>query len=149
MKALLIAIQTALKGGLSYVRDDDIFITPHENYIPHAVRPTCVGLKDGPIKRIELAGGMMEYIMDVQVVLWVDLLKEEASIIGDAAAGEKGVLEVGDDVHVLLDENLLGITGMIAAYSPAETGSELFGDDSKTMQRKIITYRYTKQEVRP
>ena len=150
MKALLTAIQTQLRTSLTYIRDSDIYITPHENYIPGQVRPPCVGIKDGVIDRRELAGGMMEYILNVAIVIMVQLSKDDANIVGDTAAGKKGVLQIADDVHAALDENLLNITGMQEAVSnPTEAGSELFGDEKEALQRKVINYQYVKEETRP
>jgi len=149
MKALLTAIQTQLRTDLTTIRDSDIYIAPHENYIPNQVRPPCVGIKDGRIVRKELAGGMMEVTLDVTIAIFVHLAKDEASIMGDTATGKKGVLEIGEDVHTSLDESLLGITGMQEAFSPSESGSELFGDEKETLQRKLITYQYVMEEERP
>jgi len=150
LKELLTAIQTQLRTEKTYIRDSDIYITPHENYIPSQVRPPCVGIKDGAIARRELAGGMMEYTLNVTIIVFVQLHKSAAAIMGDAAAGKKGVLEIADDIHVSLDENLLDITGMQEAVSGAtEAGSELFGDEKEALQRKMINYQYVKEEERP
>ena len=44
---------------------------------------------------------------------------------------------------------LLGtVAGMIEAFSPSETASELFGDEEETLQKKTVTYQYMKQEER-
>ena len=150
MKALLTAIQTQLRTDLTYIRDSDIYITPHENYIPGQVRPPCVGIKDGAIVRKELAAGMMEYTLNVTIIVFVQLHKSEAAIMGDAATGKNGVLEIADDIHASLDENLLGITGMQEAVSdPVEAGSELFGNEEEGLQRKVIKFQYVKEEERP
>ena len=150
MKELLTAIQTQLRTDLTYIRDSDIYIAPHENYIPSQVRPPCVGIKDGLIVRKELACSMLEITLNVTIIIMVQLAKDEANIIGDAAASKKGVLEIADNVHASLDENLLGITGMHEAVSaPTEPGSELFGDEKEALQRKLITYQYVMEEERP
>jgi len=149
MRELLAAVKTQLQTGLDYVRDRDVNVVPSEGFIPAGVRFPCVGLKDGGLTRTELAGGMWEVVLTVKLVVYVQLLKEEASIMGDSAAGRKGVLEIAEDIHAALDENLLGINGMIEAFSPNEGESELFGDDSELLQRKVITYQYVKQEDRP
>jgi len=150
LKELLTAIQTQLRTEKTYIRDSDIYITPHENYIPSQVRPPCVGIKDGAIARRELAGGMMEYTLNVTIIVFVQLHKSAAAIMGDAAAGKKGVLEIADDIHASLDENLLGITGMLEAVSdPVEAGSELFGNEEDGLQRKVIKFQYVKEEERP
>ena len=148
MKELLSAIKTQLQTDLTYIRDRDIYVTPHENYIPNAVKLPCVGIKDGGISRTELPGGMWEVALSVKLIAYVQLAKEEASIMGDTASSKKGVLDIVDDIHLSLDEDLLGISGMIEAYSPAEAESEMFGDDDDAVQRKIVTYQYVKEEDR-
>lgn len=150
MKTLLTAIKARLQTDLTYIRDGDIFITPNLNIVPAGSRPPCIGLKDGPIRRVELAGSMMGYIMSVKIAIFVQLLKPEAAIIGDAATSKKGVLEITDDVHESLDENLLSISGMQSAVAaPNEPESDYFGDEKDGISRKILTYEYEKEEMRP
>ena len=149
MKTLVQAIQTQLRNDLNYVRDSDVFVTEDEALIPETCKFPAVGIKDGPVTRIELAGGMWEVALTVRLIAWVQLHKTEAAIIGDAAAGKKGVLEIAADVHSSLDENLLSIDGLQSAFSPSETESQFVGDEELVLQRKIITYQYTKEEVRP
>jgi hypothetical protein len=147
MKTLLAAMKTALQG-LSYVRPQDVYVTPSLELIPNGVRPPAIALKDGPVSRSELAGGMIELSLAVQVAVFAQVYKPEASVMGDAATGAKGVLELAGDVHGVLDENLLGVAGMLSAFSAAESASETVGDETEMFQRKIITYVYTKQEAR-
>lgn len=149
MKELLNTVRSQLQDDLNYVRDNDVFVTEDEHLLPETVRFPAVGLKDGPISRRELPGGMWEVTMSVDLLVYVQLMKDGATVMGDAAAGKKGVLEIEDDVHVSLDENLLSITGMQSAFSPNSGPSELFGEENEAVQRKKITYRYVKEEVRP
>ena len=68
----------------------------------------------------------------------------------DASAGEKGILDMEADIHESLDENLLAITGMISAVAlPNQPESELFGDETEVVVRKVISYRYEKETARP
>lgn len=151
MKTLLTAIKSQLQSDLTYVRDSDIFVMEDENEYPgEAVKYPAIGLKDGSVIRKELMGGMMEYTMTVKIVVFVQLSKSEATIMGDAASGKKGVLDVEADVHTSLDENLLGISGMQEAVPAAnQPESDLFGDETEMVQRKIIPYQYVKEETRP
>ena len=149
MKELLLAIQAQLRTDLTYVRSGDIYITPHLNYIPSHVRAPCIGIKDGGITRREELFGMWELTMAISIVVYVQLLKDEASIIGDAAADQKGVLDIIDDINASLDENLLDIDGMQAAYSPSEGASEMFGNEEAGLQSKVINFEYIKEEERP
>lgn len=148
LKELLTAIKAQLQTDLTYIRDLDIYVTPHANYIPNATRLPCVGIKDGGISRNELPGGMWGVTLTVKLVVYVQLAKEEASIMGDTASSKKGVLDIVDDIHTTLDENLLDITDMQEAFSSAESESEMFGDDEDAVQRKIVTYQYVKEEDR-
>lgn len=149
MKELLTKLKAALQQGISYVRPQDVYITADLNLIPNGVMAPAFGLKDGPIRRSEKAGGMWEVVMTVQVGLFAKVLKPEASVMGDPASGQKGVLDLQKDLHALLDENLLGIIGMQAAFSPSEAGSETVGNESEMFQRKIVSYEFTKEEERP
>jgi hypothetical protein len=150
MKQLLTAIKAQLQTDLSYVRDSDVFITEDENLIPSAVKFPAVGLKDGPVIRVEMIGGMMEYHMTVKIVALVQLTKSEAAIMGDTSTGKKGILDMESDIHESLDENLLSITGMIAAIAAAnQPESEVFGDEVEVIQRKVIAYEYVKETERP
>lgn len=149
MKELLLAIQTQLRTDLTYIRDRDIYIAPHINYIPASVRPPCVGIKDGKPTRVEGAASTWEVTLPVIIAVYVQLAKEEANIIGDASTNKKGVLEIAEDVMSSLDENLLSITGMEAAICLEDNESELFGDEKESMQRKILPFQYIKTETRP
>jgi len=62
---------------------------------------------------------------------------------------QPGILSFAKDVIALFDENTLGIVGMQEAFSGGETESEPYGNESRTMQRKIITFQYVKEEERP
>ncbi len=148
MKDLLLAIKTALQDGISYVQDNDIYIAKHENIIPPATKFPCIGIKDGAINRVELIDGMMEYKLQVKIIIYVRIMQSEASIVGNAA-GEKGVLDIADDIHTILDENRLGPSNIIFGWSAGETESEWFGDETSSLQRKITTYEYEKEETRP
>ena len=148
MKALLATMKTTLQG-LSCVREQDVYITASFELIPNGVRMPAVALKDGPIVRTELSGGMWERTLTVRIGLFAQVLKSEASIMGDAVSNQKGLLDLARDVHGLLDENLLSIAGMQAAFSPSETESETVGNETEMLQRKIVTYTYTQQEDRP
>ena len=149
MQTLLSAIKTALLEALDDLRSQDIYITPSLELIPNGVRPPAVALKDGPIARTEKVCGLWEVNLTVQVAVFARILQPEASIMGDTATEQKGVLELAADVHAALDQNLLSISGMLDAFSPSESESETVGDESEMFQRKVITYQYLKEEARP
>jgi len=148
MKELLTAIQTQLRTDLTYIRDSDIYIAPHENYIPGQVRFPAVGIKDGPVIRGELSRGViLEIERAVTLVVYVKLAKPEAAVMGDAVASKKGVLDIVSDIHSSLHDNTLSLSNTSLVFSPSEEPSELFGDESEYIQKKIVTYKYTREET--
>jgi hypothetical protein len=147
MKALLTAIKSQLQTSLTYIRDRDIYITPHANYIPYAVRPPCVGIKDGTVKRVWEVRDAYTMLMSVSINVFVQLAKDEAAVMGDTSTSKKGVLDIIADIRTALDDNVLSISGMQVARSPQDVASELFGDERNTLQRKTITYEYQKQVI--
>ena len=145
MKSLLTAIKTQLQTELSDVRDADIFIAPHINFIPAAVRMPCVGIKDGTIVRQEQIGGYIAETYQVQLAVYVNSRKDEAAIMGDESVDQKGVLDMVAEVHSALHQQLMNLSGVISAFCSTEQASEMFGDDTATVVRKIIIYQYEKE----
>lgn len=145
MKTLLTTIQTRLRAQLTDIRDGDIFIAPHINFLPGGVKAPAIGIKDGAVTVVELGGAMQETHLRVHMVVWVGLPAGEDMIIG--RTGQKGVLDRAADLHGALGQHLLGIDGMISAGPIDEAESELFGDGKgRSLIRKIITYAYEKEE---
>jgi len=147
LKALLTAIKSELPNNLAWVRAGDVYITPDVDFIPPGTRYPCIGIKDGTIRRRELPGNMLEVTLTVTLAVYVQLLKPEASIMGDG--NKPGVLDAAADIHGVLDENLLNITDMQKAFSPNEDDSQMASDDKRLLQSKLITYHYVKEEDRP
>lgn len=144
MKALLKAVQAALKAGMSGIRKGDVFITPHEAFLPRSQNMPCLGIKDGGVSRRELTGGAVEENLEVVVIVFTSLRKEhEAVILGDSK--EKGVLDLADAVRGILDRNLLDLPGMEYAWCAQESGSEMFEDESRAIQRKLLAFQYTRE----
>jgi len=147
MRQLLSALKMTIRGKLNYLKPNEIFYTIHEDILPGHIRQMGLGIKDGPISRRELAGEMWEVTLQVKLVLWSGWVNDDERLLGGAVG--RGVLEMAEDVHAALDQNLLQIDNMIEAFSPSETESGPYGNESRTMQRKVITYQYVKEEKRP
>lgn len=145
MKTLLLAIQTALRAGLTDIREADIFITPHVNYLPPGVKAPAIGIKDGVVRVFEHPGESQETRIQVSLAVWVEFFAGEESILG--RTDRDGVLDICADVHGVLAGNTLGVPGVIWARPLSETESEMFGDGSRGLTRKIITYEYEKEET--
>ena len=101
MKELLQKIQTEIRTRVSYIRDVDIFITPHANLIPGGTQFPALGIKDGAVKRHELAGGdSLDKDQAVSLIPYVKMYPGEQSILG--GSGFKGILEVVEDLHEIV-----------------------------------------------
>ena len=154
MQELLTAIKTHLQGDadLSYIADADITITPDIDIIPIDMDFPGLAIKDGPIRRIVHTNLKWEVHLTVLIVIWQLQKLSDISVMGQADPKIYGVLEIADALHVSLNEQLLGITGMEMAFpGEFETESETIGfEESKlVLQRKIVTYEYQKTEIRP
>jgi hypothetical protein len=140
MKSILTALKTECETNLSWCRD--ITIIADEVLIPEGVRFPFIGLKDGPIAREEGFSETLTERLTVYIVLYQQILKREASVMGD---GDKpGILDMASDVHAVLNENLLGLDGMERAFCPEEGAGELLlsPEGNRFVQKKRITYVY-------
>ncbi|MBU2551934.1 MAG: hypothetical protein KKB20_26225 [Proteobacteria bacterium] len=149
MRELLLAIESEIESSLAYIRDEDVFISPHATWLPESVQHPCLAIKDGAIERTELTGGMWQETMTVILTVYVSFTGDgRVPVVGDVSV--KGVLEIAEDVHEALDENLLSLTGMTSAFSPSEKGAEVVWDGrGGGMEKKEITYQYVREVDRP
>ncbi len=147
-KDLLLAIQAELRSSLGFARASDVLITPHDGYIPSAVKPVYVGIKDGPSTRTELTGGVMQVTMAVRISAFVRLAKPEAAIVGDPAAGRVGILDAMAAIRSALRDNLLGLPLQAAVLDNApQPGSDLFLAEGGTgWQRQTVIINYEWEE---
>jgi hypothetical protein len=148
VKDLLTAIRDALRAGLS-IKPQDVFLTPDEDYLPKACGLPAVGVKDGGTRRSELAAGMIEEVITVRLAVWVRVVDLSEALCGNADAGRPGILDLAASVHEILDENTLGLPGVLSAFSPWEDASRFGAAASADLQNMVITYEYLKQEARP
>ena len=146
MKPLLKAIKAELKARLNGVRKSDIFITPHRNYVPHGVGFPAVGIKDGAVNREELTGNLLDETLAVSLIPYVRAFPDEKSVMGGTT--DMGILDLVQALHTILDDNLLDLPGMEAAFCRNEKESEMFGKPDSGLQRKIIVYNYEQRSDR-
>ena len=150
MKSLLKNIKTRLTSKLEWMKPDCIFITPDAEYIPASVRPPCIGIKDGDIRRTPEpgTGTFRRESREVHIIIWSDLIREETAIIGDSVLGEKGLAEAAEEVDAALDGYLADET-VGDAWCKLEKGTEQFSDGHNIIQRKILTFEYETNGARP
>lgn len=138
-------LRNRLKGVM---RESDVYITGDLDVLPGDVMLPALGIKDGTVKHKELAGGMIEYVLQVQLMLWTEVFKEQEALIG--SGNRKGVLEIERDIDVALDEYKYGDSTIVSAvkFSPSPE-SQPGNNGDKAFQRKKITYEITRQTTRP
>jgi len=87
--------------------------------------------------------GYLDKILYVHFVPYVDLPKDYEMLVGNNDKGKPGVLDIVRNLHGLLDQNTLGVDGILSAFCAEEKESELFGDvEGAFIHRKIVTYQY-------
>lgn len=147
MNALLLAIKAALQGGaISGVADESVCIVRSENYLPASATSPAIGIKDGIIRRRELAGGAIELDMTVLVCVWCQLIEDdnfEASLTG--FGDDSGVIALAAEVVSALENNTLGLPGVQRAFAVECRASEAIGMTTTTLQRKIIVMNYVQE----
>lgn len=145
MKELLINIRTALRESseLDYIRDDDIFISPHVDFYPKFVKFPCIGLKDGEITRKTGFSNSIQRDYIVYITLFENLMKNtETTIIGDDSTGRKGLLDIETDVHKVLDDNLFDGRFESAFCNASEDTRPIIETETDVKQEKVLIYKY-------
>jgi len=139
MKDILTKLKTEIKEGMEEIKGVHVLADP--DVLPPTVQFPCVGLKDGDVSRSE---GMNETVDRTEIVLiyiYVQLLRDEASIMGLGTS--KGLLDLFEDLHTELNHNTLSLSGVIHAFCSEEFPSEMFmAGENVFVQRKGCRYVY-------
>lgn len=144
MKSILPALKTAIPAAVSSI--EKIEVIPHEELLPDTIRYPFVGLKDGGTR----SDGGLDPLTNLRVDIWcyVEILKPEASILGDTATSKTGILDLSESVlNAVLAAGTLGLSDVIGVEAdttqpPSEPGWH--GDVYIQRQRKTVYY--TKNE---
>lgn len=140
MKDVLTAIKAPLQALPFIKRDRDVYVTPATTYIPTGIERPCLGIKDGPVKRIEKSAGVIEYRVQVEIVAFVEMTgSEDEALLKD----NSGLMDIITAVDGALYEESLGIVGFQDAKAISESGSKLFITQGKRgLIQKSITFEY-------
>ena len=140
MRELLAEIQSVLREGLPYIRAGDIFISIDTEFFPNEVKFPCIGIKDGIIERSEAASNMLEKTFSINISLFSHLPKKVATaLIGDAT--NKGILDIEEDVHALLDDHVFDRFDIVFCER-SEPTQVLFVSESDIKMQKTLTYKF-------
>jgi len=154
MKELINAIKAKLvaAASLSYITDSTgIWITPNENILPINATFPGIGIKDGPITRIVHTNLKWEVHLNINIIVYVepDWTAAATSITGQTSPLIHGILDIADDIHGVLNEECLSITGMEQAFCISEGEAEIIPYDDLAVLQKRLNYEYIKEENRP
>jgi len=122
MQTLLPAIRDVLQNLTQLPRKGDCYITPHVGYMPTGTIQPCLGIKDAGVTREELAGGMVELTMKVDLAGFVKMAIDGGEVI----CGEKGLYQLLDAAIGLLGDGDLGLAGFQGMWIGPDRPSELF-----------------------
>jgi hypothetical protein len=135
---ILKALKSAIPAAMKEIKA--VHVLPDPDLLPESAQFPCVGLKDGDsdfsegMDRTEVESG------SVLVYVYVQILKEEASIMGEGS--KKGVLRLIRDLRTALNQTMLG--GLVKHfYSPEVMASEtMFKGEDVFVQRKGCRFIY-------
>lgn|GEM_PF-621146 len=150
IKEILEWVRTTLRDAdsLSYIADEDIFITPDEDLVPVSCAFPAIGVKDGPIEMTLDASGqgsglLWEVRYRIHLIAYVDMTAGETPVIGQASPAIKGALDINDDIRAVLHENYSSLfTGIIDARFIDEGESEVIGSNEMIVLKKRMTIEY-------
>jgi len=143
MLELINNLKALMISGLS---TNNVFAVPDLNIIPRNSFP-CYLIKDGKITNVYGAGSTIESTMLVDIGILQTAKKAEVLITGDPTA--TSILQLAKNVHALLDRRLDLDMRLIACYCEKELATEYFMAGSVHFQRKILTYQFKTQGMRP
>ncbi len=144
MKSILSALKTQLPLSVTSIKM--IEVIPHEELLPDTITYPFVGLKDGGTK----SDGGLDPLTDYRVDIWcyVQIIKPEASILGDTATSKKGILDLSEDVlNAVLTLGTLGLSDVFQVLADdTQPASEPGWHGDSYIQRQRVTVYYTKNE---
>jgi hypothetical protein len=138
METILKALKSAIPAAMKEIKG--IYVLPDPDLLPDSVQYPCVGLRDGDSDFSEGMNNTEEEKGSVLIYVYVQILKEEASIMGEGS--KKGVLRLVKDLRAALNWSTLG--GIVKhLYCPEAMASEtMLKDENVFIQRKGCRFVY-------
>lgn len=132
MLGLMMLIQERLRT-IQEVRDADVFFSLDPDIIPVSAGFPCIGIKDGPVTRHDLTGGVTELTMNVDIIVYEKVARDEMSV--------RTVLGLVRKIHDALDAFMLD--DYVKEADPVnETPISLMYREKALILRKTIPYQY-------
>jgi len=150
-KGIIAAIKTALQGaaGLSYVADASIYITPDESLFYMTKAFPQITITDGGVEHVIEEGESWEKNYTISLSVYQLLEDEDYSLMGNAAPLIYGVLDIVADIHSVLFDNKLSLSGIEVAVPSGEAEAVFLEGDDMSVIKKTIDYSYRSLESNP
>jgi hypothetical protein len=138
METILAALKSSIPAAMREIKA--VHILPDPDLLPESAQFPCVGLRDGDSDFLEGMDRTEEESGSVLIYVYVQILKEEASIMGEGS--KKGVLRLAKDLRTALNWSTLN--GLVKHfYSPGVMASEtMFIGEDVFVQRKGCRFVY-------
>ena len=138
MQDIFAALKSAIPAAMKEIKA--VHVLPDADLLPESTLYPCVGLKDGDSNFSEGMDRTEDENGSVLIYVYVQILKEEASIMGEGS--KKGVLRLVKDLRTALNWSTLG--GIVKHfYSPDVMASEtMFVKENVFVQRKGCRFNY-------
>lgn len=144
MRDLLLAVQNKLRESstLFYIKDENIFITEIENYLPNNSKLPLITIKDYGSSNDQQLSRKYYQTSRVLITIFNRLLK-----VGYFTDSENGILKIEKDIFDILIDNHLNICEITNAFPITQelTRNILLGKDNISYKRIIMEYTLFKK----
>ncbi len=141
MLTLLKDTKTRLRSSISYIRNNDIYITEDIRLVRKSGNYPAIGIKDGGIQFSSLVSVQDDDTLQLTIVAYVSLQKQEAMIIGTSTY--KGVLEVATDIITHLSDHTFN--DRFETALPLSLGeSEILVEDGKAIMMVPVVMQFVR-----
>jgi len=149
IKELLEKAKDALISSPELINVDDanIYIAVSLDVVPSASAFPCIGIKDGSIERERISDWAWNVHMELHIGIYQLLQAGEKAAMGTDPQ-VFGLLDLVTEVRTVLDHNYLNVAGVYMQSLAQEEESELLDATEMAVQRKILTYTYSKRVYR-
>jgi len=136
MKDLLLAVQARLRE-IDGLRDADVFLSADRDVVPAGQKFPCIGIKDGDVKVDHLAGEVNELTLPVEIYVYEQLIKVDASMIS--------LFDLAASVQTQLKTSLPGSYVKDVDHGN-ESAIQLLYRQGGMLMRKTVYYQYIKED---
>ncbi len=138
METIVAYLKKAISSAMKEIKE--VHVLPDPDLLPESVQYPCVGLRDGESSFSEGMDRTEEESGSVLIYVYVQILKQEASIMGEGS--KKGVIRLAKDLRTAFNWSTLN--GLVKHfYCPEAMASEtMLTGENVFVQRKGCRFVY-------